>query len=224
MKKLYHILLIVLLICVTGTVLFLILSPDRVPMHFNAAGEPDRIGSKYENVMWPLLAGASVLLFLLLARREKKKEGQTNAKVFLIAGVCLTALFTALGFFFMWKAAGYDPQNAANISYDDVNRFVSIGVGVLMVVLGNIMPKAQRNSLFGVRTQWSMASDDVWQKSQRFGGVALVIAGFVLILLSLFLPGLWNTIAMIAVLAVAAILSARASYRYYREAKEKQQG
>ena len=33
-----------------------------------------------------------------------------------------------------------------------------------------------------------------------------------------------NTIAMIAVLAVAAILSARASYRYYREAKEKQQG
>ena len=73
MKKLYHILLIVLLICVTGTVLFLILSPDRVPMHFNAAGEPDRIGSKYENVMWPLLAGASVLLFLLLARREKKK-------------------------------------------------------------------------------------------------------------------------------------------------------
>ena len=70
MKKLYHILLIVLLICVTGTVLFLILSPDRVPMHFNAAGEPDRIGSKYENVMWPLLAGASVLLFLLLARRE----------------------------------------------------------------------------------------------------------------------------------------------------------
>lgn len=51
MKKLYSVLYAVLLICVLGTVIFLILSPDRIPVHYNFAGEVDRIGSKYENLI-----------------------------------------------------------------------------------------------------------------------------------------------------------------------------
>ena len=221
MKKLYSALYAVLLICVIGTVIFLILSPDRIPVHYNFAGEVDRIGSKYENLIWPGFAIGMGVFFLLMARIPRKKGEKTNEKVLMIAGVCTLVFFTLLGFYFMLKALRYDPQAASQVSYDDVNRFVSIGIGALLVVLGNIMPKMRRNAMFGLRTKWSMANDNVWQKSQRFGGITSVIAGFIMIILALFVPGIWNVVMMTIVIVIWLILCIVASHRYYLEDKEK---
>lgn len=221
MKKLYSALYAVLLICVIGTVIFLILSPDRIPVHYNFAGEVDRIGSKYENLIWPGFAIGMGVFFLLMARIPRKKGEKTNEKVLMITGVCTLVFFTLLGFYFMLKALRYDPQIASQVSYDDVNRFVSIGIGALLVVLGNIMPKMRRNAMFGLRTKWSMANDNVWQKSQRFGGIASVIAGFIMIILALFVPGIWNVVMMTIVIVIWLILCIVASHRYYLEDQDK---
>ena len=221
MKKLYSALYAVLLICVIGTVIFLILSPDRIPVHYNFAGEVDRIGSKYENLIWPGFAIGMGVFFLLMARIPRKKGEKTNEKVLMIAGVCTLVFFTLLGFYFMLKALRYDPQAASQVSYDDVNRFVSIGIGALLVVLGNIMPKMRRNAMFGLRTKWSMANDNVWQKSQRFGGITSVIAGFLMVILALFVPGIWNVVMMTIVIVIWLILCIVASHRYYLEDQDK---
>lgn len=221
MKKLYSALYAVLLICVIGTVIFLILSPDRIPVHYNFAGEVDRIGSKYENLIWPGFAIGMGVFFLLMARIPRKKGEKTNEKVLMIAGVCTLVFFTLLGFYFMLKALRYDPQAASQVSYDDVNRFVSIDIGALLVVLGNIMPKMRRNAMFGLRTKWSMANDNVWQKSQRFGGITSVIAGFIMIILALFVPGIWNVVMMTIVIVIWLILCIVASHRYYLEDQDK---
>ncbi|MBQ4425109.1 MAG: SdpI family protein [Lachnospiraceae bacterium] len=221
MKKLYKILFIIWLICVAGTVVFLILSPDRIPAHYNFSGEVDRFGSKYENLIWPLFAILLGLFFVLMARRARRAEESANEKILMITGVFTLAFFTLLGFFFMIKALRYDPSAAPKMSYDDVNRFVNIGLGVLLVVMGNFMPKARKNAVFGIRTSWSLSSDSVWQKSQRFGGIVTVIGGLVLIILSLFVPGLWNLLVLAVVLTVMIILCTAASRRYYREEKAK---
>ena len=221
MKKLYSILYVVLLICIVGTVVFLILSPDKIPVHYNFAGEVDRIGSKYENVIFPLFSIGMGLFFLLMAKGQRKKGEKTNEKILLIAGVCTLIFFTLLGFYFMLKGLRYDPEAAPRVSYDNVTRFVSIGVGVLLVVLGNIMPKMRRNALFGLRTKWSMANDTVWQKSQRFGGIASVIAGFAMMILALFVPGIWNVLVMTIVIVIWLILCIVASHHYYLEDQDK---
>lgn len=217
----YPVLYVVLLICVIGTVIFLILSPDRIPVHYNFAGEVDRFGSKYENLIWPGSAIGLGAFFLLMARGPRKKGEKTNEKILLIAGVCTLIFFTLLGFYFMLKAMRYDPKAAPQVSYDDVNRFVSIGIGALLVVTGNIMPKMRRNALFGLRTKWSMANDNVWQKSQRFGGIASVIAGFIMIILALFIPGIWNVVVMTIVIVLWLILCIVASRRYYLADQDK---
>ena len=156
-----------------------------------------------------------------MARTPRKKGEKTNEKVLMIAGVCTLIFFTLLGFYFMLKALGHDPQAAPQVSYDDVNRFVSIGIGALLVVLGNIMPKVRRNDLFGLRTKWSMANDTVWQKSQRFGGIASVIAGFIMIILALFVPGIWNLLVMTIVIVIWLIVCIVASHRFYLEDQKK---
>lgn len=215
MKRLYNALYVILLICVVGTVVFLVLSPDRVPMHYNLAGEVDRIGSKFENLIWPLFVVGIGVFFVLMARRQRKRSEKANEKTLMYAGVCTLAFFTLLGFYFMWKALKYDPGAATEVSSDNVNRILGIGVGGLLVMLGNLMPKMRRNSLFGLRTGWSMANDSVWQKSQRFGGIASVIAGFIMIILALFIPGIWNVILMAATVVILLILCIVASRRYY---------
>ena len=213
--------LILVLLCVAGTVVFLLLSPDQVPLHYNFAGEVDRIGSKYENLFFPLFAVVLSGFFMFIARREGSKGQQNNEKILMLASVFTMIFFTLLGFYFMWKAVKYDPESASKVSIDDIYRFESIGMGILLVVLGNIMPKARKNWMFGVRTKWSMANDSVWQKSQRFGGIVLVIAGFVMIILSLLIPGLWNILMQTVVIAAALIVTVSASRRFYLEDKEK---
>ena len=223
MKKLKVILFAAILVCILGTAVFLILAPDRIPVHYNFAGEVDRIGSKYENLVFPLFSVGFGVFFLLFARNYEKKNDASSAKALLLTGVCTLLFFTLLSFYFMWKDLTYDPQTAPHVSPGDVNRFVSIGVGAMLILIGNFLPKVRRNSLIGLRTRWSMENDAVWQKSQRFGGFASVAAGLCMIVLSVFIPGLWNLLMMVVVIVIWTIVCSAASRRYYLADKQERE-
>ena len=222
MKKLRTVMYILLLVCVAGTAVFLVLLPDQVPMHYNMAGSVDRIGSKYESLLWPAIIAGFTAFFLLLAKAQRKKGEKSNEKILLYTGICTLLFFTLMEFYFMLKALNYDPAADRSLSMDHINQFVNIGIGALLMALGNIMPKARKNAVFGLRTKWSMANDAVWQKSQRFSGIACVIAGFCVIALSLFVPGAWNIAVLMAAIIILSILCVYASYRYYQQVKERE--
>ena len=215
MKKLYSILFFMILILLVGTVIFLILSPDQIPVHMSFSGEVDRIGSKYEYLVFPAIGAGLGLFFYLMAKIETKKGEESNEKILLYCAIGTILLLTVLGFYFMFRASRYDGGASSEGSFGNVNQLMNVGIGVLLVVLGNIMPKARMNSMFGIRTSWSMSSDSVWQKTQRFGGIVCVICGLLMILLSLFIPGDWNMYVMIGIIAVMAIVTSAASYKYY---------
>ncbi|MBR0171554.1 MAG: DUF1648 domain-containing protein, partial [Lachnospiraceae bacterium] len=65
MKK---IMWIISFISLAGTALVLPFMPDLVPMHYDAAGNIDRWGSKYENLMLPAFIILFTLLFFLMVR------------------------------------------------------------------------------------------------------------------------------------------------------------
>lgn len=215
MKKLYTINYIIIILCIVGTAVMLVFTPDTIPAHYNFAGEVDRFGSKYENLIWPLFTIFMGAFILLISKQQRKKGEANNEKILLYTGAATLLFFTAQGFYFMLKAIRYDPAAASNVSIDTM-KFTGIAIGILLVVLGNIMPKMSRNSLFGLRTKWSMVNDSVWQKCQRFGGISAVICGLVLIIMTLFIPGVWNLLLMTVVLIVWLILCIVASYRYYK--------
>ncbi|MBR0112709.1 MAG: SdpI family protein [Clostridia bacterium] len=219
MKKLYVLISVLSVMCICCTAVFLIVAPDTVPVHWNFAGEVDRMGSKYENLIFPALALLLGVFFAFMAKKESKKSEKSNEKPVLITGVCSIALFTVISFYFMIKSAKYEPGTPSGASAGDINRFVNIAIGALLAVLGNIMPKVRRNSFVGIRTKWSLANDTVWQKSQRFGGIVSVITGLLLIVLSLFVPGMWNILLSGAAITAVVILCTAASYRYYKEYK-----
>ena len=67
-------------------------------------------------------------------------------------------------------------------------RVLAIGVGLLLVVLGNAMPKSQPNSFAGIRTRATLADPANWHETHRLTGLLTMIGGAILVVAALLLP------------------------------------
>ena len=54
--------------------------PDKVPMHYNSEGVIDRWGSKYENLLFPIIIIALTLFWHLFIRYFEKKAIKTQVE------------------------------------------------------------------------------------------------------------------------------------------------
>ena len=103
-----------------------------------------------------------------------------------------------------------------SVTYGAVIEEVMLRLFMMSLIpLGNIMPKAQRNSAFGLRTKWSTANDHCWQQSQRIGGYIMVVTGFVGVILTAVLPAAWCGFVMLALIIAMTVGCTWASYRIY---------
>ena len=114
----------------------------------------------------------------------------------------------------LYKALTYEPGATLDI---EVSKLIFVILGVLFVVLGNVMPKVRRNNMIGLRTRWSKSGDAVWQKSQRFGGIASVICGILLLISTLFFTGETAAVILVVLLVAWIVLCTGASYVYYKK-------
>ena len=223
MKKFKTIICLLMLLSVVITAIMLQFMPDIVPAHYNAAGEVDSLGSKYESFIFPaatvVMGGFFLLVDKLVPRAKNEKERRMEDVVISVSGVLTTLYFVGMNIFFMGKGIAYGHSGTASVPGIDMvqtNSVCTILVGALLIILGNYMPKARVNALYGLRTKWSMANDRVWQKSQRFSGFSSVVCGIVLILLGAFVKNhlmLWMLLILL-IWGFACILS---SYVYYRK-------
>lgn len=60
-----------------------------------------------------------------------------------------------------------------------MGKIVRFAVGVLLVFVGNYFGKIRHNYTFGIKTPWTLASEEVWNKTHRVSGPLWVIAGLV---------------------------------------------
>lgn len=192
--------------------------PARVPMHYNAAGEVDRIGSKYENLIFPCSIALVGGLCLAMARHAGKC-GSNHERTLLILALCVCVWFNVLFAVLMLKSV----RLAGGADFEvDVMNLTAIFLGVVLIVTGNIMPKATRNAAFGLRTTWSGKNDVVWQRCQRFGGYSGVAAGVLLIVLSCFLHGAAISAAMLSLILLWCVVCVIASKKIYQKWEREQ--
>ena len=215
MKKLYGWIVALILFSFVCTGLFLTIAPDRIPAHYNARGEVDRWGSKYEYLLLPAISLISGGLLPLVGRYEAKKGRGDNEKIVGWLTVWMLIVFNALWIFFMAKAV--DPDTAVKGLTGFSAKGICILLMVLLIVLGNQMPKVSRNSALGLRTKWSMADDVCWQKSQRFGGFLIVSTGIVGAAAVSIAPVAWSGYLVIGMVLVMTCAASIGSYRIYRK-------
>ena len=200
--------------------------PDVIPMHHDLAGNTDRWGSKMESFIFPI-----VILFITLfshilicvfekkssrANTEKEQmEAKSVAKVLGIVGLSEAIMFGIMHYFILYSSYVQAITGSSKPTVDIAKVSCILG-GIVFVVLGNIMTKAKTNSVVGVRTVWSMHNDVTWAKSNRFGGIALIIVGVLTIITAIFAEAMLATGLMLVYLFVSVIIMIIYSYRVYK--------
>lgn len=172
--------------------------PETVPTHWNARGEADGFGPRWKLTV--LMPGMMVMMTLLLHflpqlgpfRKNIESFRPTYGRIVVVAMVFLLALnvITVL------KAEGRDIP---------MNRIIPVGIGLLLAVLGNWFGKLRRNFYIGIRTPWTIANDEVWERTHRLGGRLFVVYGLLLVLAGLTTPGWASAVWLVAGLAVIAL-------------------
>lgn len=144
--------------------------PDPIPTHFDMHGNPNGWMPRaygawfvpaFGFLMWFIVRFAPVLL----PRKDKQ-----NLKTGLVA---LTAMLTTVFLAAVHVVVLYVVLNpGANIT-----QIVLVMTGFLFAILGLIMPRVKRNPMIGIRTKWTLESDENWARTHRVAGYSMVIAG-----------------------------------------------
>ena len=83
---------------------------------------------------------------------------------------------------------------AVPLGYDlNIGRIATIGIGLLFIVLGNYMTRIRHNYFVGIKTPWTLASEEVWRRTHRAGGLVFVVSG-ILLGISTFLPQRFSSV------------------------------
>ena len=93
-----------------------------------------------------------------------------------------------------------------------MSKIAAFVIGATLLFLGYLMPKATRNSAFGVRLPWTQKSDAAWQKGQRFGARTSIPAGILMIVCGILFDGDLAFAATMVVFAAWALISIIGSY------------
>ena len=178
--------------------------PAQVATHFDLHGQANGWSSRLAAALFvPALGIVLALVFTVLPHIDPR--GANYAKFgptyWTIANAVLV-LVAALQVLVLGKALGWDVN---------MTRVASLGVGGLLVVLGNLMTRIRPNWFVGIRTPWTLSSDTVWRRTHRFGGIAFMIAGLCVAFTAL-LASSWALVGAIGVAGAAALGSVVYSY------------
>ncbi len=170
--------------------------PDPVPTHWNIDGEIDGWTAKPWGVyVLPVIDTATILLLLVLPKIAPKGFRLEGAlKVYYLLTLVI-AVFMLMVMLFMFNAA-------LNKGFN-MNTWIMSGVGLLFIIIGNYLTKVPKNFFLGIRTPWTLSSDEVWYKTHRLSAWVFILAGLAL-MLSAFTP-YKQTILITVILATAAI-------------------
>ncbi len=181
--------------------------PDPMPTHWNIHGQVDGWMSKFWGAfLFPIVMTAIWLVFLVLPRISPRGfEMEPFARAWGILKVAVLGLLLFMGVLVLRAAK-------ANGSLSQAAMFASIGV--LFVVIGNLLGKITRNFFVGIRTPWTLASEEVWYRTHRLAGKCFVAAGLFVIATSVLHLGVWPIFVSIG---LAALWPVAYSYVIYRK-------
>ncbi len=199
--------IVLILIAIILSFYFYSRFPLEVPMHWNIAGEVDGYGSRgVAAFLIPVVILAMYLLFLFLPAVDPKKDRYEEFRK-------TYHVFKSLIIFFMFVL--YVSTSLSAIGYYiNIGMVAPVMIGALFIAIGNYMSKIKTNWFLGIRTPWTLSSEEVWNKTHRFGGRAFIFGGFLIASIS-FIPLKFKLLTLIAALTIMILGTIIYSYLVY---------
>ena len=207
MTRTFHV--VALLLVLAGFGFAALTSPslhDPVPSHWNDRGEiDDTIPKPWGVYLLPIaMVGTWLLLSLLPRISPRGFEMSTFARAWGVLSVATLAFMLFVEVLALEAARTGRPLTPTPLI---------AGVGVLIVVLGNLLGKVTRNFFAGIRTPWTLASEEVWLRTHRLAGKLFVLAGLVIFVAALGGLGWWFVVTAPVTAALACVVYSYVIYR-----------
>lgn len=204
-----RLIIILLLLMFAAAVVFFPYLPDPMPSHWNFRGEVDGYTSRPVGAFsLPVLALAIyvLMLFLPLIDPQRKNYAQFHAAYRAVRGglVFFMAVLQAAVFSFIMGI----PVR--------IEKITPLALGFLFIIIGMYLKNVKHNYFFGIRTPWTLADEEVWEKTHTFAAPLFTGSGM-LCILSTFLRGYWSFIITLVVLLGASLISIVYSWIIYHQ-------
>jgi len=205
MRKRYFLLcgLIMLAVLVAGLVLYPHL-PGRVPTHWDLHGNVNGYSPRFPAVvlMPGIMAGMLLMFAVLPALSPRHFEIEPFLSTYLYLMLVITVALAYFQAIVLWAA--FRPGLP-------IKQTISGGVCVLWMLMANVMGKVKRNFFIGVRTPWTLASEQVWYATHRFAARLWMWSGLVGLFLAFIYP-----LMVIAVIIGSGFVPVVQSFVYYK--------
>jgi len=198
---------------IAAFILGIVLSPylsDLVPSHWNAQGQIDDWSSKeFIIFFFPVFALLIYLLMTFLPLIDPLKKNYSSfSDAYFWLRTFFTAFFIALYLFMLSAGLGF---------FLNVTLFMPILFSLLFIILGVFMPKIKKNYFVGIKTPWTIHSEQVWDKTHEFSGKLYIVTGL-LSLLGIFAQD-YAFFIFISLAILSAVISAAYSYIVFKRLK-----
>lgn len=182
--------------------------PEMMPTHWNAQGEVDAWSSKnFAVFFFPSITLAIYLLITFVPLIDPLRRNYPKfALPYFWFRTVFVIFFVSLYFYTLWAALG---------TKLNINFFIIPAISLLFIVIGIFLPKVKKNYFVGIKTPWTIHSEEVWDKTHQFGG-KFFIAGGIIALISLLFPKYFLSIFIAAIL-LAAFIPVIYSYFVFRK-------
>jgi len=145
----------------------------QLPVHWNAAGQANGFADAGRALsMPPVVAAVISLVFALLPSLEPLQQRLgASAPLYrtawggLLALLLLTEIVVAAPAFGLWLPATLHLAAA----------------GVLLIAIGNVLPKSRPGFFVGIRTPWTLTDPENWIATHRLGARTMILGGAMIV-------------------------------------------
>ena len=184
--------------------------PERMASHWGLNDEVNGTMSRFWGAfLMPVMSLGMLVLFLIIPSIDPMKANIAAFRPTFNAFIVALLVFLSYLHFLtiLW-----------NLGYQSFHMSTALlpGVGLLLIFAGLMMRQAKRNFFIGIRTPWTLSSDNVWTRTHRVGSVLFIFCG-ALTVLSIFFPGTIAFMLILVPLLVTTLFLTVYSYVLYRQ-------
>ncbi|SFK95294.1 Uncharacterized membrane protein [Paenibacillus sp. 1_12] len=207
MKVMREIFLILLSVSpAVGALLLYNQLPETMATHFDINNEVNGTMSRGMLIVMLFLLGLIPVIIRVSRFVDPKRANYEQfSKAFEVSRVGVTILLTVVG----WMIIAYNLG-----SHVDMAKVAMFVVGLFFAIMGNYFTQVKPNYMFGIRTPWTLANEEIWRKTHRLAGPLMMIGG-VISVISSFLSGSIAVIVFIIAIVAASIIPVFYSYMLY---------
>jgi uncharacterized membrane protein len=183
--------------------------PERIPAHWNLAGAIDRYGPRAWLFAQPAVMLCVAGLWIVLPGVSPERfRVDSFGDTWWFSGMALVALLAYSHGVLLWDAW----HGTLAMAPSHPLRLVG-GIGIFLLLVGNVLGKVRRNFWLGVRTPWTLADERVWYATHRLAAKTMVASGLLMVAVAAAGLPAWLGIAL---LLAGTLVPAAWSLLYYK--------